>query len=52
MSLSIIIFGFLWAGNPFLEAHEVAEFDVVTNLKDILAIDNVDKKNGSTIVKV
>ncbi|XP_057530542.1 nuclear pore complex protein GP210 isoform X2 [Amaranthus tricolor] len=38
-------------GNPFLEAHEVAEFDVVTNLKDILAIDNVDKKNGSTIVK-
>ncbi|XP_021760201.1 nuclear pore complex protein GP210-like isoform X1 [Chenopodium quinoa] len=38
-------------GNPFLEAPDVVVFDIETNFKDVVAIDNVNQKNGSAIIK-
>lgn len=41
-----------WAGNPFLEAHNVVVFDIDTNFKDILAIDKVNQNKESINIKV
>lgn len=38
-------------GNPFLETHDAAVFDIETNYRDILSLGIVSRQNGSAFVK-